>query len=79
MPYFVFRITPGSTPLVKDLDLLDQFDRFQDAKRFARARRAELEPDSRVTIKVMFAASQLEAEEKLQEHREPPILQEWEK
>jgi hypothetical protein len=31
------------------------------------------------TVKVIFAASELEAEELLMEKREAPILREWEK
>jgi hypothetical protein len=35
--------------------------------------------DENYTVKVMFADSELEAEEKLMEKREAPILREWEK
>lgn len=79
MPYFVYKITPGPSQRVKHLELLTQFDGFNDAKNHARGLRAELASDSAVTIKVIFAATPLEAEERLQEHREAPILREWEK
>jgi hypothetical protein len=49
------------------------------AKNRARELRAATAPDDTRVIKVIFADSVLEAEEKLQEHREAPILKEWEK
>lgn len=79
MPYFVYKITPGPTRMAKQLELLTQFDGFNDAKDHARGLRAELGGDSGATIKVIFAATPLEAEERLHEHREAPILREWEK
>lgn len=79
MPYFVYDITGDPTGLVKNLTLQEQFDGFQEAKKFARARRAELGAGSPVTVKVIFAGTQLEAEERLQEKREKPIVMEWEK
>ncbi len=79
MPYFIYKITPGPTALIKDLEKVTEFDAFKEATKTAKAMRAELEPGSNVQIKVMFAETPLEAEEKLQEHREAPILKEWEK
>ncbi len=79
MPYFVYKILPGPTNLLSTLEKLDQFDSFKEAKTFARKLRAGLSPDDNAQIKVMFAASELEAEEQLMEKREAPILREWEK
>lgn len=79
MPYFIYKITPGPTALIKNLELQTQFENFNEAKNQARAMRAELGAGSPITVKVIFAATPLEAEEKLQEHREAPILREWEK
>lgn len=79
MPYFIYKITPGPTPMIKQLELQTQFDSFNEAKNTARSMRAELGTDTNVIVKVIFAATPLEAEEKLQEHREAPILREWEK
>ena len=56
-----------------------QFEIFNDAKAHARSLRAELGVDSPITVKVIFAATALEAEEKLHESREAPIMREWEK
>lgn len=80
MPYYVFRITsPEGMPLVKNLDLLDQFEKFRDAKVFAKSKRAEQAPDDTAIIKVMFAENRLSAEEQLLAHREKPIVMEHEK
>jgi hypothetical protein len=79
MPYYIYKITPGATPLVKELERLTEFGAFKDATRQAKAMRAEAGPDADYQIKVIFAESELEAEEKLLEHREAPILKEWEK
>lgn len=74
MSYFVYRITPGPTELVKNLELLESFDAFREAKVFAREQRTQLPEDTNEIIKVIFAESQLRAEELLLEHREPPLL-----
>jgi len=79
VPYFVYKITAGATPLFKDLTLLKRCDTFKDAKRFARSERAEHDADPATTIKVMFADTELQAEEQLLEAREAPVLREWEK
>ncbi len=79
MPYYVFHISQGPTELIKKLDLQKDFESYRDARNFARAQRAELGADSGITVKMVFAASALEAEERLLEHREKPILMEWEK
>ncbi|HHJ17355.1 MAG TPA: hypothetical protein ENJ80_11735 [Gammaproteobacteria bacterium] len=79
MPYFIYKIMPGPTDLVKTLEKLDQYGSFKEAKTHARSLRAEIPEGDRTQIKVMFADSELEAEEKLMEKREEPILREWEK
>jgi hypothetical protein len=79
MPYYIYAIQQGPTALVKHLDQLEEFEKFKDAKNRARELRAATAPDDTRVIKVIFADSALEAEEKLQEHREAPILKEWEK
>jgi hypothetical protein len=79
MPYYIYRITAGPTTLVKTLEKLEQHDSFKDAKARARGMRAAMSETDRHQIKVMFADTELEAEEKLMEKREAPILREWEK
>jgi len=79
MPYYVYRITPGPTGLLKTLEKLDQYESFKEAKTHARNLRANMSSEDKVQIKVMFADNELDAEEKLMEKREAPILREWEK
>ena len=79
MPYYLFKIThPDELGLIKQLDLIDSFDAFRDARNAAKELRAEgVEEGS--SYKVMFAESQLSAEEQLLEKREPPVLMEHER
>jgi len=77
MQYFVYHITSVSS-VVKNLKKIDKFDKYKEARTLARKLRSE-EADAKVTIQVVFAENELDAEEKLQEKREAPILEEWEK
>ena len=80
MPYYVFRMTsPEGMELVKNLELIDTFDSFRDAKNFAKTQRAQQAEDEHATIKVMFADNQLLAEEQLLAFREKPVVMEHEK
>ncbi|MGB5278776.1 MAG: hypothetical protein WBO73_12030 [Gammaproteobacteria bacterium] len=80
MPYFIYKITTQEgMRLVKNLELINEFETFKEAKKFARQKRGELPEDSNDMIKVMFAENQLIAEEQLLEHREKPVLMEHEK
>ncbi len=74
MPYFVYKILPGPTSLIKTLELEQSFDKFIEAKNYARARRTEFSAEDKVMIKVMFAENPLQAEELLLEQREAPPL-----
>ncbi|MEN8761133.1 MAG: hypothetical protein ABF290_01780 [Thiogranum sp.] len=79
MPYYIYKIVAGPTDLLKTLEKIEQFDSFKEARQRARSLRAAMSADDNYTVKVMFASSELEAEEKLLEKREQPILREWEK
>ena len=79
MPYFVFQLKKDARDYVQDLNLLDQFENYKDAKQMARSKREELDVDQPGEVKIMFADSQEFAEKKLMERREAPILREWEK
>jgi len=79
MPYYVYRITAPVGDLVKHLDLLETFDKFRDAKLYAKQARSEQPAGDMAQVKVMFADNQLQAEEQLQEKRDKPIVMEWEK
>lgn len=79
MPYYLFKISSrDSIDLVKDLELLEVFDAFRDAKTEAKKLRSEQAEDG-FSYKVMFADNQLSAEEQLLEKREKPVLMEHER
>lgn len=79
MPYYVYKMNEGVSAVVKNLECLDEFESFKDAKNLARSKRQEQDKDDPTIYKVIFAANQLAAEEMLTEKREEPILREWEK
>jgi hypothetical protein len=78
MPYYVFKITQP-TPILKNLNLQDSFEEYRAARVLARSLRADLPANTPIMIKIIHAASILEAEEQLYEKRDKPILREWEK
>lgn len=77
--YYIYRISQGATDLVKQLEKIDAFDSYRDAKKLVKQLRIERAGDEKTLYKIIFADSELDAEEKLQEKREAPIIQEWEK
>jgi len=79
MSYYIYKITPGPTNLLKTLEMLEQHESYKAARNSARSMRSANTGGDNYIIKVMFADSELEAEEKLMEKREEPILREWEK
>ncbi|MDH5484385.1 MAG: hypothetical protein OEY43_04035 [Gammaproteobacteria bacterium] len=79
MPYYVYRIQNAELAMLKQMELINQFDTFKEAKVFAKTQRAEQAPGDIATIKVMFADNQLMAEELLMEKRDQPIVMEHEK
>jgi len=79
MPYYVYKIESAEMAMLKQLELINTFEKFKPAKLFARdARSAQAESDV-AEIKVMFAENQLAAEEMLMEKRDQPIVMEHEK
>ena len=80
MPYYIFNMSSQEgMELVKNLELIAEFDSFKEAKAFARERRSGLDGAARASIKMMFAENQLLAEEQLLEHRDKPVTMEHEK
>jgi len=65
--------------MLKQLDLIKEFESFKQAKNFARDTRAAQAETDTADIKVIFADNQLAAEEMLMEKREKPIVMEHEK
>ena len=79
MPYYIYKITPGESSTARTLELVREYASYQDAKKDVRAMRSEQPEGSNDQLKVIFADSQAEAEQRLREHREQPIVKEWEK
>ena len=80
MPYYVFKMSsPEGMDLVKNLELISEYESFREAKNFAKEQRAELATDNTSLVKVMFAENQLLAEEQLLAYREKPVVMEHEK
>ncbi len=78
MPYYVFKITQP-TPVVKNLEFQKEFETFKEAKVFSRNMRAELPLNGGISVKMVHAANQLQAEELLMEKRPETVVMEWEK
>lgn len=79
MPYYVFKVETAELAILKQLELIKTFEKFKEAKLFARKVRAEQAEGDVAEIKVMFADNQLAAEEMLMEAREKQIVMEHEK
>lgn len=68
MPYFVFKVT--SFPF-KQFELSGQFDGFKEAGAHAKEMRKLEAGEGKATFKVMFGENQLQAEDILNQEREP--------
>jgi hypothetical protein len=78
MPYYIYTIQNTTGNIFKKLNKLEQHEIFSEAKTRVRILRAHA--DTRNTgFKIIFAESEIEAEELLQEKRDTPVLMEWEK
>ena len=66
MPYFVYNIHPG-----KQLELLEQFSTYKEARDNVRARRKELSEDDEHTVRLVHARHEEEAQRLLTAKREP--------
>ena len=79
MPYYVYKMESAELAILKQLELIGDYEKFQEAKKFARSIREQQAEGDKAEIKVMFADNQLAAEEMLMENREKPIVMEHEK
>jgi hypothetical protein len=77
MPYYIFNIQPAPAPVNKELKLINEFEKFQDAKKELKNLRVN-NTDPKTLFKTVLAENVLEAEEMLMETREKPFLAEWE-
>jgi len=76
-PYYIFNIQPAPAPVNKELKLINEFEKFQDAKKELKNLRVN-NTDPKTLFKTVLAENVLEAEEMLMETREKPFLAEWE-
>jgi len=67
MPYFVYKIIEKP---IRQLEKLEQHDAFREASNRAKQMRSELSGDANYTIKVIFAETELHAEDLLNQIRE---------
>ena len=79
MPYYLFKISShDGIDLVKNLQLLEIYESFREAKKKTKILRQEEKTDE-FSFKLMFAENQLSAEEQLIEKRVKPVLMEYER
>ena len=69
MPYFVFRLTGP-----RSLEREGVFASYREARSAVREMRRALDRDDPVTVRMVFAASEAQAERLLTERREPRPL-----
>ena len=79
MPYFIYRIDQKPDRLIKKLTLNSKAGSYKDAKRVVKGLRESIPEESGQIWKIVFAESELQAEELLHQKREKPVLMEWEK
>ena len=79
MPYYLFKVSArDKLNLVKNLELVESFVSFRDAKTLARKLRVG-RSETGCSYKITFAENRLSAEEQLLEKREQPVLMEHER
>lgn len=79
MPYYIYQIDLSAGAVVRNLTLESSYEDYRQAKSEIRNLRAKAKEADSPEWKMVFAESELQAEELLQEKREAPILMEWEK
>lgn len=67
MPYFVYKITHP----FKQLEKIDSFPNFKGASTFAKSVRTGVAETDNYAVKVIFAENELQAEDLLNQVREP--------
>lgn len=79
MPYFLYKILPSVSTLVKNIDQVGEYKIYKEAKQEAKRLRIENENEADATYRIIFADNVIEAEERLHEKREETVVKEWEK
>lgn len=79
MPYYIYHVKQNPGSVVRQLQLASKFDNYRLAKSEIRKLRTTQPQQNGEKWKMVFAESELQAEEMLQEKRQEPVLMEWEK
>lgn len=79
MPYYLYKILPSVSTLVKNIEQVGEYKIFKEAKTEAKNLRTEIEAEAGITYRIIFADNVIEAEERLQEKRKETVVKEWEK
>ena len=79
MPYFIYKIRSGEKPAPGKPELISEYENYKQAKQEVKAMRIAQPEDTGYRYRFIFADNQQEAEQRLLEHREQPIVREWEK
>ncbi len=77
--YYIYKITQGPTDIITTLEKVERYDSYKTAKQNIKQLRAQQAADETHSFKIIFAESELQAEEMLMEKREAPVMMEWEK
>jgi len=79
MPYFLYKILPSVSNLVKNIEQVGEYKIYKEAKQQAKALRIESDGSDEATYRIIFAENVVEAEERLHENRPETVVKEWEK
>ena len=72
MPYFVYRIIEQDKQ--KELEHLDTFTKYQEAKQAVRSKRADKAEDDPADYRMIFAKNEVEAETLLKAPRDERVI-----
>lgn len=73
MPYFAYQVTELESGS-KDLEFIDKFEKYRDAKLLIREKRAAADAESPSHYRMIFAKNKTEAERLLSAPREERII-----
>ncbi|VAW92215.1 hypothetical protein MNBD_GAMMA23-254 [hydrothermal vent metagenome] len=79
MPYFLYKMLPSVSNLVKNIEQVGEYKIYKEAKQKAKELRTTTEADPDITYRIIFADNVIEAEERLHEKRPETVVKEWEK
>lgn len=74
MPYFIYYVTHNPATNTKKLEYIDTKDNFKAARTLARERRGDMNGDSNLECRLIFAKNQVEAEKLLSAPREERVI-----